>query len=56
MFSVWTKVNGYWHDMPYAPRDRQDAERLMLYYQSNWPERQYQLAPAGFSPTLAWVG
>ena len=56
MFTIWTMSNGYWQDMPYAPRERHDAERLLLYYQSNWPDRLYLLAPAGFSPSLSWCG
>jgi len=56
MFTIWTTVNGQWHEMAYAPRERWRAESLLRYYQETWPHRDYQLAPAGFSPALAWAG
>ncbi len=56
MFSLYTTINGQWHRMAYAPREKPAAERLLFYYQSNWPNRKYQLAPAGFTPDLYWVG
>jgi len=56
MFTIWTTVNGQWHEMAYAPRERWRAESLLRYYQESWPHRDYQLCPAGFSPALAWAG
>ena len=57
LFTLWTRTSeGYWVDLPYAPRERDRAEYLLTSYRSRWPEREYALAPSGFTPHLAWCG
>ncbi len=57
LFTLWTRTSeGYWVDLPYAPRERDRAEALLTHYQTTWSDREYALAPAGFTPNLGWCG
>ena len=56
MFDVYVKRSQYWEKLPYASRGRADALRLAKSYTQRFPEYEYKLAPAGFTPGLAWVG
>ena len=57
MYYMWTKTpGGHWERMSYAPRGWYDCKLVIDSYHRRFPDREYTLSPAGFTPELTWVG
>ena len=56
MFQLWIRSEYGWQSLSYSPAGREVSDRRLAYYQSQWPDREYAIAPAGFNPDLQWVG
>ena len=56
-YYIWFKIpDGYWERLPYSARGWYDSKCLVDTYHRRFPDREYTLSPAGFTPDLGWVG
>ena len=54
LYRIWVRRNApgaVWSDMPYAPRNRWDAESLIDHHREEWLDHyEYVAVPCGMTP------